>query len=106
MKLVNLTPHTINIVGGEGGSVAIPPSGKVARCATKTVPVGTAEGIALSRISYGEVVDLPDPEEGTLFVVSALARAAKPDRTDVASPGDLVRDESGQPIGCRGLVVN
>jgi len=114
MKLVNLTPHTINVISFTSGtSVALPPTGTVARCATKSRTVGTVavvgtakENIALFRVEYGEVVDLPAPEEGTLFVVSALVRSAVPARDDVASPGDLVRDEKGQPIGCRGLVVN
>ena len=106
MKLVNLTPHTINIIG-EGGSVTLPPSGQVARCATKSVVVGSAgEGVALFRTTYGEVVDLPEPEEGVLLITSALVRSAVPARGEVASPGDLVRDANGQPIGCKGLVVN
>jgi hypothetical protein len=108
MKLVNLTPHTISIISSEGGSsVAVAPSGSVARCATKSVPAGVLHGgVALSRVEYGAVEGLPEPTPGTVFVVSALVRAAVPHRQDVASPGDLVRGADGQPVGCRGLVIN
>lgn len=102
MEIVNLTPHAIVIVNG----ATFAPSGQVARCATTSSPAGEHGGIALVRTSYGEVVGLPAPAEGVLYVVSALVRAALPGRSDVASPGDLVRDESGNVVGCRNLVVN
>ena len=77
-----------------------------ARCKTVNSPAGDADGVPLSRVSYGTVEGLPEPAEGTLFVVSALVRSAVPGRSDVASPGDLVRDAGGNVIGCRGLVIN
>jgi hypothetical protein len=50
----------------------------------------------------GEVTDLPAAEAGVLLVVSALvAGAAK--RSDVYSPGELIRDAGGNVIGARGL---
>lgn len=103
MRFVNLTPHAVRVVDGIG---EIPPSGVVARCATTSTPAGSAGGIALVRTTFGAVECLPDAEEGTIFVVSALVRAAVPNRGDVASPGDLVRDASGSVIGCRNLIVN
>lgn len=104
MKLVNLTPHAINVVGD--GAVTIPPSGAVARVTSTTSEVRRVNGIPCLAVSYGEVQGLPEAEEDTLYVVSALVRAAVPHRTDVASPGELVRDAEGKPLGCRGLAVN
>lgn len=101
-RFVNLTPHAVVVVGGP----TLPPSGSVARCSSTSVPAGEHGGVALSRVSFGAVEGLPDPEEGVLFVVSALVRAAVPGRSDVASPGDLVRDAAGAVVGCRNLVVN
>lgn len=101
MAFVNLTPHAIVI-----GSLTIPASGVVARCAAKTSPAGEVDGVTLVRTEFGAVENLPDPEDGVVFVVSALVRAAVPSRTDVASPGDLVRNEAGQVVGCKNLVVN
>lgn len=105
MTFVNLTPHEITIVGGET-DVRVAPSGSVARCAQKSVVVGTVEGVSLNRTEFGAVEGLPAPVEGTIFIVSALVRTAVPSRTDVASPGELVRNAAGQPVGCKGLVVN
>lgn len=101
-RFVNLTPHAVVVVGGP----TLPPSGSVARCASASVPAGEHGGVALSRVTFGAVEGLPDPEAGVVFVVSALVRAAVPGRSDVASPGDLVRDAAGAVVGCRNLVVN
>lgn len=104
-KVVNLTPHPLVLVLSDGNR-AVAPSGTVARCSSTNKPAGDFEGVPLTRVTFGAVENLPEPVEGTLYVVSALVRSAVPHRTDVASPGDLVRDEAGNVIGCKGLVVN
>ena len=103
--LTNLTPHAIHIIT-EGGTVTVAPSGTVARCSSASTPAGEVNGIALSRTTFGAVTGLPEPVEGVILVVSALVRAALPTRTDLASPGELVRDAAGAVIGCKGLIVN
>jgi hypothetical protein len=100
----NLTPHALTLVS-ETGTETFPSEG-LARCAQATQSAGDHEGIPLVNTVFGAVDGLPDPEPGVLYVVSALVRAAVPSRTDVASPGDLVRDSAGAVIGCRCLVVN
>lgn len=106
-KLVNLTPHAIAVVDSDHRVIVdLAPSGTVARCAEASTLVETANGVAYYTTAYGPVVNLPEPVEGVRLVVSALVRAAVPHRTDVCSPGVLVRDEAGRPIGCLGLVVN
>jgi len=104
MKLINLTPHEVNIVT-EAGIISIPASGVVARAAATPTPVGTIEvdgaEIDLVSTAYGAVENLPEPEADTIFIVSALTISAAPDRTDLFSPADLVRDEAGNIIGCR-----
>jgi hypothetical protein len=99
--IINLTPHAIHLP-----TVTIEPSGTVARCQEITVQAGTFEGTALVRKEYGQVTDLPAPEDGVLYIVSMMVRLALPDRTDLASPGDLVRDASGQIVGAKNLAVN
>lgn len=102
---INLTPHEIRI-----GDRVIPPSGKVARCEEITTPAGTFDGVELINRKYGQVHGLPEPGakkfDGTFYIVSAMVRMALPDRIDLASPGDLVRDETGKIVGCKNLVVN
>ena len=101
VKIVNLTPHTVHLPDR-----SIEPSGIVARCQENTTFVGTFDGITLIMRYYGDVTDLPDSESGTLYIVSMLVRQASPGRDDVASPGDLLRDVSGQIVGALNLVVN
>lgn len=102
MNLINLTPHAINIVNGP----TLAPSGHVARVSNVKREAGAVNGVTLFTLSKGEVTGLPESAEDTMFVVSAQVREAVPHRTDVASPGDLVRGPDGQPVGCQGLVVN
>lgn len=103
--LVNLTPHTLSIYDGETLVVTLPPSGQVARVSIETQRLSVMDKVPLYVQQPGEVVGLPEPD-GALFVVSALVRLAVPNRRDVASPGELVRNEAGQPVGCKGLVLN
>jgi hypothetical protein len=107
---VNLTPHAIHLHGA-GGITTVPADGRVARCATIATPAGAAfDGTPLMRRSFGAVTmsdgtSFPDPQEGTMFIVSALVGAALPGRDDVASPGNLVRDPDGNIIGCTDLTL-
>ena len=106
MALVNLTPHALNVLPREGEGVTITPSGAVARVTTARAVVETLPGgIEVFQTTFGEVVGLPEPREGVRYVVSGMV-AGHPSlrgRTDVLSPGELVRGADGQPIGCRGL---
>lgn len=101
-KFINLTPHEVAIHLTKEEIKRIPPSGIVARCQEKSLNVGTLEGVPIVKKVFGEVTDLPEPAENTYYITSSLvAQAAK--RADVLSPGDPVRDEKGQIIGCRTL---
>lgn len=79
-KFINLTPHTITINNG----TEFNPSGKVARVANKF----SNFCCGISTVFYGEIENLPEPEEGTIYIVSAmvLAAAKEKGRTDVVAP--------------------
>ncbi len=101
MRLVNLTPHRLDSHTPDGVR-QIEPSGSVARVATIETAADPIDGIPVALTSFGEVVGLPDPQEGVILIVSGIvADAAR--RPDVVSPGPLIRDAAGQPAGCRGL---
>ncbi|MFN2495172.1 MAG: hypothetical protein ABR608_04590 [Pseudonocardiaceae bacterium] len=107
--LVNLTPHPVLIKTATGVTVAIPPSGRVARCRTEpdrvlgTVQVdGHSVPLVVNDVTSA-VLGLPEPEEGVLFVVSRLVALAAPLRRDMVFPHDPVRDETGRTTGCRAL---
>ena len=104
IKFINLTPHEIHEV--ESGA-RIAPSGEIARVAVSYEPAGHADNVPLFAAVYGEVVNVPAPSAGTIYIVSGLVKASPElrERKDVVAPGHLVRDENGQPIGCRGFKV-
>lgn len=107
MNFINLTPHTISICNANGEvALALPASGAVARVASSSVSSPSGFGFDFNSVSYGEVSGLPDATDGVMLVVSAMVRSALPDRKDLASPGELVRNAEGQPVGCKGLNLN
>lgn len=104
-QLVNLTPHTLNLHNEEGEEVlALPPSGDVARVETSRRKVGEIQGVPQYEVREEGIENLPHPEEGVIYVTSGQVRSAT-DRNDVASPGKLIRDDDGKPVGARGLTV-
>ena len=109
MNIINCTPHVLNVHTADDEIVPITPSGDVPRCATTMVDLGTiaVDGVpvALTRQDLGAVSGMPDPTEGTLYVVSRLVADALPGLSDLLIPGPLVRDDQGRVTGCRGLSV-
>lgn len=110
-NIINLTPHSVNIIGNDNSvAITIEASGNVARCSQTIDIVGAltldSVDIPISSSSYGEVVDLPDPQDGIYYVVSRLVMSACPARQDLLVPNDLVRNDAGQVIGCRSLANN
>lgn len=100
---VNLTPHTINVFDGDTEVLTIAPSGTVTRCTQKDVLDTEVNGVKIFRQEFGDVVDLPEPNEGVFFVVSRLVASAAAGRNDLLVPGALKRNDQGQPVGCIGL---
>lgn len=119
INLLNLTAHAININSNGGDDVVVVlPSGHVARLvgsAPEALPsIRLGDGLGLvtvtSPLSYERAEGLYFTPDGRGLLVSALVGAYLADNPEQArgravySPGPLVRNESGQPIGCQGLV--
>jgi hypothetical protein len=106
MKLINLTPHTVNIIRSDGSVVTLEPeTAPTPRLAVVHDPVGELDGIEVVRSVLDEPQDLPDQTEGVVLIVSALI-AEHPSlshRTDLAAPGAAVRDTEGRVVACQGL---
>lgn len=111
--IINYTPHAVKIVDGEGALVReFAPSGFAIRLASETKRIGTVAGVPLTTTEYGEPVlvtpegdqvAMPEPEDGKLYIVSAMVRAALPGREDLLVPAEQVRDDQGRIVGCRSL---
>lgn len=131
MNYVNCTTHAINLNNGR----VFEPSGIVARVAETfedvshcTVSAATSAGACAEAQTfgyceseclgwepefdsqYGEITGLPEPVEGTLYIVSGLVlSAAKAQgRTDCRGPAtghpETVRNDKGHIVSVPGLV--
>jgi hypothetical protein len=120
VKLVNLTPHQLNIYDQTGQAVvlSIPPPPRdtpIPRVSIRSEVVGTIDvdgvEVPVRKVMYGDVENLPQPEEGTVYVVSTLVTLALREkgieRKDLLSPDtnpdSAVRDSSGKVIGVKYL---
>jgi hypothetical protein len=106
-KIVNLTPHPVNIQT-DSNTIEIPPSGKIARCVesiTELEPIEYQEYHIKAIIKqFGKVENLPEPENGVIYIVSLpVSQAVK--RPDVFTIGDAIRNEKGQVIGAKTLAI-
>ena len=102
--LINLTPHALTLLGAQGQTVYLPASGQVARVSEIREALEEIEALPVASVQLGEVEGLPEPQDGVVYVVSALvAGALGGRRSDVVSPGAPVRDAHGSIIGARGL---
>ena len=102
IEVVNCTPHPLNWIK-EDGAVVIAPSGTVARIDIREVELG--DGFVSHE--KGEIIDLPEPLEGKIFVVSGFVFAAT-DRLDVIAPNTnkSIRDENGRIVGVPGFIMH
>lgn len=117
MKIVNLTPHNIDIYDADpqsGGSIVetVGTSGLVARIETTVRDKGHCGRVPLflTVVTGNPVVVDGDGNERkfpgecahTIYVVSGLFRQYF-QRSDIYQPGRLIRDAEGRIIGCVGL---
>ena len=102
-RLINLTPHPIDIFDDDRKVLTIPSSGMVRLSENvsleETVTLNNVE-VKIYKKSYGSA-SLPEPQEGTYFIVSLPVALAFPERSDFIIANDIVRDENGRIVGCR-----
>jgi len=113
-KLVNLTPHGITVYHDNGNAFYLPQHGYPVRLAEERQTIGTiyttdkayGDGydIPVNIVRYGITNDLPEPEDGTLYIVSRPVAEANRGRNDLIVPDDIVR-EDGVIIGCRAFAT-
>ena len=102
-QLVNLTPHAIAVALPSGRQVHVAPSGTIARVevARTGAPPVIVEGEAVDRslLSFGGARGLPDPRQGSYFVVS-LPVALAVQRADLLVVDEVVRGRDGLVTAC------
>ena len=106
MKIINCTPHPINLISQDGTITSLPKGEVVPRLTQSTKQVDIVNGISITETTFGGTTDLPDYQEGTVLIVSRMILEANKDRNDLLVPNELVRDESGNIAGCKSLARN
>jgi hypothetical protein len=105
-KIINLTPHQINIIDKETSKeILVIQSSDTCRCKEEIKTIGSIDGIEIISKSFGEVEGLPKVEDtNVIYIVSLpIAQAVKGKRFDCFIPGEIVRDKEGKIIGCYNL---
>ena len=110
MKIINLTPHAFTLCNEAGEVVrVIPPTAPAARVSSSSRIIGDCGGVPVTETDFGPVEGLPDPQEGTAYIVSLLVQQQVPHRRDVyrpdTGPASVVRDGVGQIIGVKALAA-
>ena len=107
MNFINCTPHPIQLLDSDNNLMISLPKGEVIpRLSQSTKEVDVVNGISITETQFGETQDLPESQDGVLLIVSRLVLSANPNRTDLVVPNELVRDGSGNIIGCKSLARN
>lgn len=124
--IINLTPHALNIIDKQNNVRTLPPDGRVARVRSEVkdadplpnlVDVLDETGVLTWHVvfvlptvtvEYGGIEGLPEPIERVAYITSTMVAEAawREGRKDVFAPGELVRGDGGQPVGCLGLKRN
>lgn len=105
MNFVNCTPHDIVLNNG----TTFKPSGTVARVSSYDSLHSYVDGIPFYVQTFGLISDLPDPQDNTFYIVSAMVKAAT-DRKDVVAPATnnslTVRSDKGHIVSVPGFIRN
>jgi len=101
MQFINLTAHTINEMTT---GLVIPTSGIEARVTNPNKYLGPINGIPVfADNNEAVIIGLPDPIEGTMYIVSNLVLNFCNNRSDVYGVGSTIKGDNKQVIGCRGF---
>ena len=98
-ELINLTPHPITIQPSGAQPITLPVSGRIARLdSAQEIDTGFA-GVPVVTTRFGQVIGLPGPEEGKVYIVSSLV-AQHVRRPDVVAPdtGPTAIRQDGQIV--------
>ena len=104
-KLVNLIGHEITI----SGYGTLPKAENPCFVETEQIIMGKLSGIPIAKTNFKEIVNLPEPEDGTYYIVNRIVMDYVPfNREDVfcvdTGPSSI-RDENGQVLAVTQLSI-
>jgi hypothetical protein len=115
IRLVNLTPHPINVVTADGDTIVIKPEkvsirvpSRVTYKGFKVLKDGSDSLIRFNQIEFSETEDLPKVESDIIYIVSLPTLLMLQDsRCDLVAPdtdAGAIRDEKGHIQAVLGFV--
>ena len=104
-KFVNLIGHDITI----SGHATLPKADNPCRVETEQMIIGKLAGVPIVKTEFIKLVNLPDPEDGTYFIVNRITMDFIPfGREDVFcvdTGPTAIRDEYGQVVAITQLSI-
>lgn len=101
MKIINLTPHVVNIVDSEGNiQYSYSSSKKPARVDTDYAVVPFNEGPTIIKTTFTETINLPKEKDNVWYIVSSLVKQNEPERNDLLVPSHIVKNSNNKVLGC------
>ena len=104
-KFVNLIGHDITI----SGHATLPKCDNPCRVETQQMIIGKLAGVPIAKTEFMKIMNLPDPEDGTYYIVNRIVMDYVPfNREDVfcvdTGPSSI-RDENGQVLAVTQLSI-
>ena len=104
-KFVNLIGHDITI----SGHATLPKCNNPCRVETQQMIIGKLGGVPIAKTEFIKIVNLPEPEDGTYYIVNRIVMDYVPfNREDVfcvdTGPSSI-RDENGQVLAVTQLSI-
>ena len=104
-KFVNLLGHDITI----SGHATLPKCDKPCRVETQQMIIGKLGGVPIAKTEFMKIVNLPEPEDGTYYIVSRIAMDYVPFKREdvfcVDTGSTAIRDENGQVVAVTQLSI-
>ena len=108
MRFVNCTKHEINVYHKGECVLHLDPCKNPARVITHQRGYHFVNGIPIHKNPVREVINLPEPRNNTMYVVSGFTLSHCPDRDDLVAPctsqDSLIIDDRGNIKGVKRLV--
>lgn len=106
MKLINLTPHNVDICDECGNVIkTYEASGVVARVAHGWETIEYIDDVPVVVRENEHVINLPEPQEGIMYIVSNIILDYCYDRLDILAPVKQVKI-NGRVVGCQAFASN
>ena len=104
-KFVNLLGHDITI----SGHATLPKCDNPCFVETQQMIIGKLAGVPIAKTEFVKIVNLPEPEDGTYYIVSRISMDYVPFKREdvfcVDTGPTAIRDENGQVVAVTQLSI-